>query len=289
MQPQMPYGAPQGPQPNPGPTPPQGYQGYPNPQAPQPNFPYQNQGQNQGQPPQYPSGSIPGTQPPYNQSPMPQYQPPAGYRPQLNHPKPLPPPPPVQKTPYDFFMSQKHPTNTKLPIPGPRRAGFRGKLVWISGAAAVVVIVVVLISALSPKDTSGQALVTIAQNQQEIARVCGLGSKAKTSPRLAFSVNCTTTILSDQKKLLNYMSTQGIKIKSKQLGTLTNSATDKSLAAATASSNYDEVFKTVSAKQMAIYINTLQQQLSSNQFGPTAQELLTAQLAHAKILASSNQ
>jgi hypothetical protein len=304
MQPQMPYGAPQGPDPGPYPGPPQTGQPsqppgpnqqpsqQPNqqPYAGQPNYPYPNQ---QGG--QYPQGNIPGILSQYPQSPqqannagqpaMPQYQPPGGFHQKPGRPAPLPPPPPIKKTPYDFFMQQKHPTNTKMPIPGPRQAGFRGRIVWIAGAGIVVMLVITLISAFSPKDTTSQDLITLAQTQQEVVRVCDQGvQKAKEPTARNLAINCSTSVQTDQSKLLSYLAGLHVKVKTKQLGVLANHDTDKALSAATASSSYDTVFKTVSIKQLTIYMNLIQQQLASGQLGTNAQALLNAELAGVKIL-----
>jgi hypothetical protein len=305
MQPQMPYGAPQGQQRQPGP---QGYQGQPqgNSQNPyqgpyqgqsQPGYPYPNQQsqpvgpyaggagipQPQGQQ-QYPNAGNSG------QQAMPQYQPPGGYsQGQQHRPAPLPPPPPVQKTPYDFFMQQRHPTNTKGVIPGPKQLGFKGKLIWVGGGALAIMLIIVVISALQPKDTSTQSLITIAQTQQEVARVCDLGSlKATQLANRSFAVTCSSSIQSDQLKLLSYLKAQGASFNVKQLGALANGNTDKQLAAATASSSYDEAFKTISIKQLNSYVSTLEQAIGSGQLSNSAQVLVSEELVNAKILVGDN-
>lgn len=258
------------------------------PQSPQNgSYPYPNQ----PPAPYAPTGAMPSTQPQYQQygqyaggPAMPQYQPPANYQ-QHNRPVPLPPPPPVKKTPYDFFMQQKHPTNTKAPIPGPKQAGFKGKLIWIAGGAIAIMLVIVVIGALTPKDTTSQNLIIVAQTQQEVVRVCSQGSdKAKAQANRNLAINCSLSVGSDQAQLVAYLAKQGVKVTTKQLSLSINASNTSALTAATATSNYDDVFKTVATKQLTAYANVLQQQLAAGQLGANAQTLLGNQLAHVKIL-----
>lgn len=272
MQPQMP----QGPS-----IPPQDPRG-PQPQQPQQAF-------NQAGQPTYQPPAPGQFYPPY-QPPMPQYQPPAGYtQQQSTGPVPLPPPPPMAKTPYDFFMQQKHPVNTKLPIPGPRHAGFKGKIIWVVGAGVAVVLILSLFSLLLPKDTSVQGLATIAQTQQEVARMCGLGTAAKAQANRNFAITCNASIISDQRKLLTYLGTVGYKPDAKVLSLLTNAKTDQQLKSASSTSTFDETFVTLAETKLVAYGNMLSQQLASPELGIDSRAVLDTAFEHNKVLLAQVQ
>ena len=284
MQPQMPYGPPQpgSPQPQPQPIVP----GQTQPQYPTSQYPQQPGGQPQPSQLAQPYFNQNNGQNP-NQPPMPQYQPPVGYRPQSGALAPLPPPPPIAKTPYDFFMQQKHPVGTKLPVPGKRSANLNipgGKLGMLGVGVAAVAVIAVLFAALSPKDTTSQELITLAQTQQEVARVCDQGRKAKYQITRNYAINCSTAVGSDQRKLVTYLGKHSVKLKGKQLGALANSRTDSQLTSATSTSTFDNTFKIVVEKQLTSYGSLLKQQLASPSLSSTARTLLESSLASDKLL-----
>lgn len=307
MQPQMPYGPPQGPYSPPSgpgapgpdvgpgygqPGPPNQLPGagqygqpgyapggpaYPNtgqPAAPYGGAPYNPNG-NQPYPPQY-AGLPPA---------MPQYQMPANlahHRP--GHPAPLPAPPPAKKTPYDFFLSQKHPTNTKnLPIT--KKFTLQGSLVWIIGGAFALMLIIFLIGQLTPKDTTNQDLFVVVQNQQEAIRVCNFGLKqARYQVNRNFAVNCVTGITTDQARLAGYLKQRGFKYSSKALSGLSSKQTDQTVTSATASSSFDDTYRQISEKQLTVYGSALAQELAAPNLPDQARTLLETATANNKLL-----
>jgi len=310
MQPQTPYGPPQGdPYPPPGPAPandgqpsPQQYAGPLQPQYPgQPSQPFHPaqptpynglaQPADGSQAPQPQAGQYwqPGQQP-YQAGPqqpaIPQYQPPAGFHHgQGPHAPPMPAPPPRHKTPYDFFMLQKHPVNTKFPMGTRKQASMASKLIWVVGGGLVLLLIIGMVNALTPKDTTNAELLAVAQTQQEIIRICSQGAnKTKLQVNRNFAGTCTASITSDQRQLILYLGQQGVKIKSNMLDDLTDSKNDSELSAAVASSDYDNTFKSVSERILTNYNSRLQQQLASEKLGPNGRELITASSEHNKLL-----
>lgn len=289
MQPQMPYGPPPGPyNPQPGAGGPPGPSGPSStPYGPSPNSPYGQPNPGYSQPGQTgPYGPVPGSQGGQytGQPPMPQYQPPGGYQRQPHHPAPLPAPPPVKKTPYDFFLSQKHPTNTKG-MALPKRTSLKTKVIFAIGGALALMFIILIINQLTPKDTTRQELFTIAQTQQEIIRVCTLGaSKAKYQVNRNFAVNCAAGVTTDQRRLLGYLQSVKFSYKAKQLSALTNPQTDQRLTSASASSSFDDTFKEIMTKQLNSYGNMMQQQMLSPSLGATGQSVLSTAVDNDKLL-----
>jgi hypothetical protein len=292
MQPQSPYGPPQQPYNPQGPQ----DQGQPYPPAQQ----YPNQQGQQGQPlqaygqqPQAGQQFAPGQQVNPGQQPaMPVYMPPQGLPGMAAQPDNLPPPPPAATTPYDFFMDQPKPHASANPLsPNGKRYGAaavqgasnRNKILLAVVGAVAAVFVLAIGYVLLPKDTTGPQWFSLAQRQQEVIRVCALGTKAKYQSTRNFAITCQTGVTNSQTQLLAYMKKSGYSYNVKEIGLLANSKTDARLKTASSSSTFDAVFREIMKPQLTAYNNAISTQLSTTT-GVNGRDVLAKNQTSAKLL-----
>lgn len=134
-----------------------------------------------------------------------------------------------------------------------------------------------------PKDPTGPQLVSIAQTQQEIIRVCTLGSKAKFQSTRNFAVTCATGVSTNQGELLAYIQKQNFEYNPKLLGSKSNAQVDAKLKTAQSASTYDAVFRDTVKAQLASYNRSLQTQLAVTE-GVNAREILTKSQRSVELL-----
>ena len=222
---------------------------------------------------------------------MPVYTPPPNLRPGASQPNDLPPPPPAPTTPYDFFLDQPKPRRSANPLSaagkryGMGGAGGRGlnKFALIIGGAIALVIILGVAALLLPKDTTSPQWFAIAQRQQEVVRVCAMGSKAKYQTTRNFAITCQTGVTASQKELLAYMKKSKLSYNSKQLGLRADAKTDARLKAAAASSTYDDVFREIATQQLNTYSRSLTTLLGTTS-GVNGREVLAKNQRSAELL-----
>lgn len=227
------------------------------------------------------------------QPPMPVYAPPANLRQAPSQPSELPPPPPAPTTPYDFFLDQPKrqvPTNP-LSVAG-KRYGIGGggptgrglnKFALIIASAVAVVVILGIGSLLLPKDTTSPQWFAIAQRQQEVIRVCAMGSKAKYQTTRNFAITCQTGVTASQRELLAYMNKAKLAYESKQIGLRADPKTDAKLKTAASSSTYDDVFREIAEQQLNIYNRSLTTLLGTTT-GVNGREVLAKNQRSAELL-----
>lgn len=236
------------------------------------------------------------------QPPIPQYQMPKNLQNAGNPNGPsnpnLAPPPDAASTPYDFFMQQPKPatSNTPLPVTGKRlgnipgtfkeeKTGLAKKFPLIIGGGIGLVLILVLATAFAPKDQTGVQLFGVVQSQQEVMRVCELGTtKSKYRSTRNFAITCLTGVRTNQTDLLSYMQNQRLTYDAKQIGARFSAETDAALKSATASSTYDDTFRSIMQDYLDSYNTKLTAQLGITT-GANAREILTESQKTAELLA----
>jgi hypothetical protein len=202
--------------------------------------------------------------------------------------------PDAPTTPYDFFMAPKQAASGRpLPVGGKllgTRPGAEGgsntkRIVFFAAGGAIAIIgVIMAIIAFSPKDPAGVQLFDIAQTQQELIRVCGLGTiNGKSQTTRNFSVTCSTGITGDQTTLLAYMKKTGVDYDPKLLAAKKSAQIDAKLAQASSSSTYDSTYDTVVEAQLATYNRALTSQLGTTT-SATGRAVLTKSQKDAELL-----
>lgn len=246
---------------------------------------YQN-GQQNGVPADVPP--VASTQPVYqtpaqSQPSAPQPAPPGGYY------QPAAPDAPAtaqpvangQSNPYEFIFAEK-PIEKKGFFDG---ASLLKRILVIIGGLAVLTIIVVLATSLfSSKDTINSRLFTIAQEQQEIIRVAGVGSaKVTGTDARNFALNTELSLTTDQSATLTYIKAHKGKVDEKLLGAKADADTDKTLETAATNNTYDATLVQTLHSQLVTYrtnLNTTYQQIS----GKNARALLADSYKAADLL-----
>lgn len=166
-------------------------------------------------------------------------------------------PPAQQSNPYDFITAA--PQKPQRSSGGISGNSFVGKLVVIIGGAIIFMVVAAfIVNMLFGNKTNVGSLVGIVQTQQEIIRVAKLSDQVVSDQSIAgTAVNTRLIITTQQQSMVAYMSTQGKKVGKKEMDLKKDTATDKQLSQARATSTFDIVFVQVQTQQLKDYSTAL--------------------------------
>lgn len=199
----------------------------------------------------------------------------------------MPPVPPAgqpeAQTPhsaYDFITANQQQPTGKFGLGGSKAARL---LMLVIGGAILVVIIGVVIASFSPKSAAEQLYVTLAQDQQEIARVAALGVTASGEETKAFALNTQLTMTSDKKILLDYLSSSGVGVDPKELELKKDSTTDATLTTAKATNTFDSALTDALIADLKAYSSDITAAYKQTS-GKTAQQMLSEQQSHAQLL-----
>lgn len=105
---------------------------------------------------------------------------------------------------------------------------------------------------------SGDSLLGLAQQQQEIIRLSGdAETKANEESTKAFATTTNLSVTSDQQKLIAQMEKSGTKADAKTLDLQNDAGATSQLSTAENSTRYDKVFSEVLRKKLATYQSEL--------------------------------
>lgn len=159
---------------------------------------------------------------------------------------------PVTSSPYDFIMSSSNGPSA------PKMKSGSSKLVFLGIGGVLVVIGIVLAFVLSSGNSATPQLVSIAQQQSEIARVADLNfTELDSSSVKNFAINTNLTMQSTQTNYLKFLSSNGASVDSKSLAGGKSSQTDTTLEAAAANGTLDSATKTELVTELQAYQQTL--------------------------------
>lgn len=162
-------------------------------------------------------------------------------------------PPPQQD--YNFIMNPEKP---KRQLGGSFFNGSPKSLfILLGGVIIVIIILFVVFNALKPKGLTPE-IISLAENQQEIARVAGeAAGQASSQAVLNFAASTQASLASEQTQLLAYLAKYGVKPSSNTLALGQNPATDQALKQAESASNFDSVFIQIMNNYLSDYSNQL--------------------------------
>jgi len=144
---------------------------------------------------------------------------------------------------YDFITNTNHrPKKASAPMRG---GSLRSRILKIAGGGLVLIILVVVISrfAFGSSANNGVLLTALVAQQQEVVRIATLGvADAKDPVVINFAQTTKTVVSSQESELLSYLKSKNVKYTTAQLSAEKNTETDKILAQAVASNQYDSVF-----------------------------------------------
>jgi hypothetical protein len=153
--------------------------------------------------------------------------------------------------------------------------GLSSKLIFVAlgGGALVIILLVVALLGGSNKGLD-PSLVTIAQEQTEIARVAALQTDNLTSATTkGFALNTQLSMQTAQSGYLAFLSDNGSGINSKLLGGAQNSQTDATLASAQANGSLDSTLTSVLQDDLAQYQQAIKTAYGRTHTTLTHQEL----------------
>lgn len=141
------------------------------------------------------------------------------------------------------------------------------KLLFIGGIGAILLVLIMIIaSLLSGGSNSGtKQLISLAQRQQEIARVADTGYNDVSGQSIKnFAMTSKLTMQSDEALLTNYLKQNGVKVSAKELAAGTNSTSDQALENAKSTGDVDTTLQELLVRQIEDYRVRIQQVYSSS-------------------------
>ena len=169
---------------------------------------------------------------------------------QLN--QPIPPPYSGGDNQYDFILNGNQKPKKGL-LPKGETPKQRVLLV-VGGLGVLVLFAIIFALIFGGGKGSTQTPLALAQTQNEIIRVSGIGGQlARDTTTQGFTETVNVTITTSQQQTIKYLSAQKFKIKPKILALAQNSKTDATLRAAAAAGRYDEALKTVLEQELSDY------------------------------------
>jgi hypothetical protein len=200
-------------------------------------------------------------------------------QPQQPYSQPPQPPVPENAGQYDFIVNNGTPANRPNP---------KTMFLFIGGTVVLVIALVWFILSLFLGGNSGSSapLVTIAQEQTEIARIATAAAQSNhltSQDTRNFTRNTQLTISSDNTDLLALLKTDGKKLDEKQLGLKRSATTDSTLEAANSSGTYDSTLTGILQTQLKAYQTSIKQAYATSTSNKE-KSLLNSEYDHATLL-----
>jgi hypothetical protein len=178
-------------------------------------------------------------------------------------PSSQPPPPPAAPPPnnankFDFIV--KNPPKARMPLFGGGGSSTTKRLIVVIGGGVVLIIIAIVLAGIlgSAGKSSTKALIDIAQEQQEIVRVSGVGvTKSQTSATKNLAMTIQYSVLTNQQSTISLLAGKGHKLKTKDLGLKHDIKTDNILTLASQNNTFDEAFKQIIYSQLNDYKSAL--------------------------------
>lgn len=199
-------------------------------------------------------GGLPGPKPPQQPTqPQPQVQ--------TDHLFPAPNIDPGHPSQYDFITNPAK-TAKKPPLLSKNNRSGLIKLVLI--VLGVLILITAAVSMLFGGDSNRETLLTVARKQSQIIAIATSGAdKAGSNQAKALALSTQLTITTDQWALINQLTKNGDKVKSKEYSSTPSSQVTSELATAERNGRFDEVFSNIIKQQLAEYQRDLQTANSS--------------------------
>lgn len=150
---------------------------------------------------------------------------------------------------------------------------FIAKIVLIVGGALVLMLALWLVATLAFGKTSVETFVSLAQREEEIARVSALGDDATSQQIRNASANTELSITSYQNSTLAYLTERGRQVKSAELTLKKDATTDGKLADAKANNAFDAVYVGIVRTQLMAYAEELKNAFDNESDGSLRLEL----------------
>jgi uncharacterized iron-regulated membrane protein len=192
--------------------------------------------------------------------------------------------------PYDFILNPpkppaQHPIGGKLPLPkiGGNSLGLQIGIL-IGGAVLIMIVIGIIVSALTGSKLNTKDLTNLAAQQTEIVTVATQGNNLVTqSANQQVAINARLTIATDNRNLIGFLLSHGVKVSTKQLQADVSAATTLQLRNAQANSTIDPVFAQIMQSKLQTYASSVKTDYNGAT-STTLKQLLSGEYAQAELL-----
>lgn len=184
---------------------------------------------------------------------------------------------------YDFIMN--------APASSQKSGFFKGgdnkKFLMLVGGGVFILLVAITMLFSGGAPSNADLLVKVAQRQNELIRVAGIGVKdARSTQALNLARTVELNLKSDQAPLLSTLKAQKVKVGATQLAVPTSAATTQMLTEARQNNRFDDVFVTYVQAELLAYQRDLQEAYSTS-VNDQLKATLKAQYDNASVLIST--
>lgn len=160
---------------------------------------------------------------------------------------------------YDFIVNpEQSPKKPLIPNIG-GGSSFKKKIILIVGGALILIVLMWIVgNILGGSRVNTADIVTLVQQQQEIARVSAEGANTSRADIRNASANTRLSLYSQQQEWLQFLAQDGTEVDKERRGLLQNATTDQELADARASNTFDTAYLNVMQSYLNDYVSTLQ-------------------------------
>lgn len=191
---------------------------------------------------------------------------------------------PQPGSPYEFILSPSKPPKKKIGLGGNNFA--LTLAIIVGGAFIFMIILAAILNAFGSKTLSKGDLITLAQTQNELVRVSQSAAATATQQTTRnLAVTIQLSMITEQKKSLDFLAKNGVKVDDKQLALKQNALTDQQLASAKTTSTFDLVFSQLMQTELENYAKDLKQ-LNGKAANKTESDLTSTFYSQTQLLIS---
>jgi len=164
---------------------------------------------------------------------------------------------PPEGTNYDFILNPEKPAKRKA-VGGMGGDSFIIKILFIVGGTVILMVVAAfLVNLFLGNRTNLDALVGLAQSEQEIVRLSEKGKDATSQDIKNAAVNTQLSVKSHQSDWLAYLGERGREVKDKELDLKKSASADKRLETAKQASLFDNTYANMMRSELTDYAKAL--------------------------------
>lgn len=162
--------------------------------------------------------------------------------------------------PYEFILNPQKSSKPKA-LKGLGGNRFILTIIMVvAGALLFMIIVTVILNALAPEKISKEQYAGLVQTQHELIRVANQGTASATRQTIKnLATTVEFTMMTQEKKTLELLGKNGVKMGEKELALKQNAETDQKFTSAKATSTFDTTFTQVLEDNLDSYATTLKQ------------------------------
>ncbi|HEU4914773.1 MAG TPA: hypothetical protein VFT16_05240 [Candidatus Saccharimonadales bacterium] len=191
---------------------------------------------------------------------------------------------PQQGSPYEFILNPSKPPKKKFGLGGNNFAVTLGLI--IGGALIFMIVLTLLLNAVGGKTLSKADLIALAQTENELVRVSQTAAATATQQTTKnLAVTIQFSMLTQQKKTLNFLAQNGVDVDEKELGLKQNATTDQQLASAKTTSTFDLTFSQIMQDELEAYARNLKA-LNASAANKTESDLTSTFYTQTQLLIS---